>query len=305
MRAILSFVFTIIISSAFAQLNIPVKGQSIVGDLLDPESKTLCIIIAGSGPTDKDGNSKALQGNNNSLLYLAEYLDEIGVASFRYDKRGLTRDEYPPVNEKDLRFDDYVQDAIAVFEYFKAKNKYDKIGFIGHSEGSLIGLLAAKKVNPDFVISLCGLGSPAFEPMKLQMAQLPELLRIEAFGYLYKLALGDTLPEVNPQLNTLFRSSVQPYLISWFKYNPAKEIESLQCPILVIQGTHDIQVELSEGKKLQQANKQVTLVDIKEMNHVLKTAPLERLENIATYTNPDIELHPKLKKELDKFLLKL
>ena len=291
--------------SVAAQVNIPVKGQSIVGDLLDPESKTLCIIIAGSGPTDKDGNSKILQGNNNSLLYLAEYLDELGVASFRYDKRGLTREEYPPVNESDLRFEDYVQDAVDIYEFFKAKNKYDKIGFIGHSEGSLIGVLASKKVNPDFFISLCGLGSPAFEPMKKQLAQLPELLRIEAFGYLYKLALGDTLADVNPQLNAVFRSSVQPYLISWFQYNPSKEIAALSCPILAIQGTHDLQVELSEGEKLKAANKQVNLVDIKEMNHVLKIAPIDRLENMATYSNPDIELHPKLKKEIEKFVVKL
>ncbi len=303
MRILTLFLSLIISVYSFGQLNIPVKNQDIIGELVNPESKKLAIIIAGSGPTDMDGNSRLIPGNNNSLLYLAEFLEEQGVASFRYQKRGLPGVEgYPEVKEGDLNFDDLVADAVAIYSYFKDKKEFDEIGFIGHSEGSLIGMLAAKEVKADFFISLCGLGSPAFETLKEQMSQLPEMLRIEAFGHLYKLSVGDTLGEVNPQLQNVFRKSVQPYLISWFKYNPAKEIAELECPILLVSGTTDLQVKPAEGEKLKDGANKADLAVIKGMNHVLKESPEDRLENMATYGNPDLQLHPKLTKVLSKFL---
>src|ERR1043165_3945869 len=74
------------------------------GTLLVPASTRpvpLAVIIAGSGPTDRDGNSPMLQGKNNSLKMLAEGLAARGIASVRYDKRGIAGSAKAGGNEVD------------------------------------------------------------------------------------------------------------------------------------------------------------------------------------------------------------
>jgi alpha-beta hydrolase superfamily lysophospholipase len=70
------------------------------------------LIIAGSGPTDRNGNSPAIQGANNSLKYLAEGLAAQGIASVRYDKRGVAESKTAASSESDLRFETYIHDAV-------------------------------------------------------------------------------------------------------------------------------------------------------------------------------------------------
>ena len=62
----------------------------IKGRLLLPANSTTCpvvLLIAGSGPTDMDGNNPMMK--NNSLKFLAEGLAQKGIASLRFDKRGI------------------------------------------------------------------------------------------------------------------------------------------------------------------------------------------------------------------------
>ena len=70
----------------------------------------------------------------------------------------------------------------------------------------------------------------------------------------------------------LFRKSVQPYMISWLKYDPQTEIGKLHIPILIIQGTNDVQVDTSDAMLLSAANPKATLVLIKNMNHVFESS---------------------------------
>ena len=89
---------------------------AIAGTLLIPSGNgpfALVVIIAGSGPTDRDGNSPLLPGANNSLKLLAEGLADRGVASLRYDKRGVAASAKAMVSEADLRFNTYADDAAA------------------------------------------------------------------------------------------------------------------------------------------------------------------------------------------------
>ena len=103
-------------------------------------------------------------------------------------------------------------------------------------------------------------------------------------------------------LNSLFRPSVQPYLISWFKYNPAKEIKKLNIPVLIIQGTTDLQVKVKDAEALKKADKKAELVIIDGMNHILKEAGTEKEKNIETYDNPDLPLHPDYSKAIISFI---
>jgi fermentation-respiration switch protein FrsA (DUF1100 family) len=101
----------------------------------------------------------------------------------------------------------------------------------------------------------------------------------------------------------LFRPSVQPYLISYFKYDPAREIARLQVPVLIIQGTTDLQTPVDEAKRLAGAKKDARLCIIEGMNHVLKRASTAA-EQRAAYSDPAVPLEPRLVEEVSAFLSK-
>ncbi|MCP4610593.1 MAG: alpha/beta hydrolase [Planctomycetes bacterium] len=248
------------------------------------------LIVAGSGPTDRDGNSAMLPGKNDSLKMLAEVLAQNGFASVRYDKRGIGESKDAGLNEEDLRFDDLVDDAVAWISQLRDDNRFSKIGIIGHSEGSLIGVLATSKTNPDAYISLEGAGYPAYEIIQEQLTGQPEAIVSEVNRINIELIAGNTVQDIDPSLYSLFRPSIQPYLISWYKYSPATEIAKLTCPVLIVQGTTDIQVKTLDAELLKAANPNSVYALIKGMNHILKDAPLDQAANVATYSNPDLPL---------------
>lgn len=107
---------------------------------------------------------------------------------------------------------------------------------------------------------------------------------------------------MNPNLLSIFRPSVQPYLISWIKYDPAIEIAKLKIPVLLIQGTTDLQVTVNDAKLLSEAKPEAKLVIIKNMNHVLKESSSDVQENSATYRNPELPLKSELIDNIFKFV---
>lgn len=262
----------------------------------------LVLILAGSGPTNKDGNSVGL-GQNNSLKMLAEELADAGISSVRYDKRGIGDNSTLLAKEEDLTIDQYVKDAVRVLETLKAEGTYSSFHIIGHSEGSLIGMLAAKQTKVDSFVSLAGAGRAADDILLEQLeGQLPPTLKEETTTILATLKQGELVDKVSSDLQALFRPSVQPYMISWLKYNPAKELATLNSRTLIIQGTTDIQVNATDADALHKGKQDATLLYIDGMNHVLKEAPAERTANIATYTNPSLPLHDQLVPAITNFI---
>ncbi|MEK4484070.1 alpha/beta hydrolase [Psychrobacillus sp. FSL H8-0484] len=251
----------------------------------------LMVIIAGSGPTDRNGNSLALPGKNNSLKMLAEDLATEGVASIRYDKRGVGKNASLAGKEEDLRFDQYIDDAAAWVQFAKDDERFSKVGIIGHSEGSLIGMVASQKADADVFISIAGAGRPIDQVLMEQLeAQLPANLMEESTKILEKLKQGEQVQTVSQELQILFRSSVQPYMISWLQYDPAEQLQKLNGPVLLVNGNLDIQVPVKDAELLHQVKKDSDLLIVDKMNHVLKEAPADREGNVATYSNPDLPL---------------
>lgn len=261
---------------------------------------SVALLIAGSGPTDRNGNNVAME--NNSLKNLAHDLANKGIASLRYDKRGIGASKDAMTKEEDLRFDDLVNDAKSWISQLKKDKRFKKIVVIGHSEGSLIGMLAAK--DADQFISLAGVGQSADKTLKEQLSSQPQMLKDIAYPILDSLKAGKTVDKVNPMLQALFRKSVQPYLISWFKYDPAQELKNLNKPILIIQGDKDIQVSVQDAELLAKAVPSSKLVIIEKMNHIFKIIEGDKKENIASYKDPNLPNAPKLIEELSKFILK-
>ncbi len=285
------------------------------GTLQLPSTTTpvpVALIIAGSGPTDRDGNSAGLPGKNNSLKMLAAGLSAQGIASLRYDKRGIAASA-AKTDEADIRFETMIADAVSWLKLLQADPRFDEIVVIGHSEGSLIGMVAAKEAGIDRFISLEGAGYPAPQILMTQLkAQLPPPLLASVETIINQLAAGEevtTLPDSLTQIPTLaamFRASVQPYLISWFQYDPAQILATLTMPILIIQGTADLQVSQNDADRLLAANSSAKLALIENMNHVCKTVPANDPQaNLAAYSNPDLPLADGLVETITSFVMRV
>ncbi len=306
---ILAFLVGVMISTmALAQTELPftlkTETGNIEGTLLLPAAKLpvpVALIIAGSGPTDRDGNNPMM--TNNSLKMLATELANKGIASLRYDKRGIAASKSAGPDEKELRFETYIDDAKGWVNMLKKDNSFNQVIVVGHSEGSLIGMVVAQDTKVSKFVSIAGAGEPAADILREQMKDQPAALAAQADPIIAELVKGNTVDKVSPFMNSLFRPSVQPYLISWFKYDPQAEIAKLKKPVLVVQGTTDIQVSVNNANRLHNANPDSKLVLIEGMNHILKNADADRTKNMLTYRKPDLPVNEELINAVSSFIL--
>ena len=300
------------------QVEMATSTGTIRGALVVPggsDRVPIVLIIAGSGPTDRNGNSTLLPGKNNSYKMLAESLSAAGIASLRYDKRGLGASARAAgAGESGLRFDTYVDDAVSWVAQLRADKRFSRVIVAGHSEGSLIGMLAARKAQADAFVSIAGVVHRASEvlrdQLRPQIGALPALWEGNEtiLASLERGATVDALPpavQAVPAMAQLYRPSVQPYLISWFKYVPSVEIAALSVPVLILQGTTDIQVSVDEAKGLKAARPDAELILIDGMNHVMKHAPADRTQNVATYSNPDLPIVPDVPNAIAAFVRRI
>ncbi len=304
----LTFLLTILLTNLYSQnekaVTLKTSTGNIEGSLMQPEknlSKSAVLLISGSGPTDRDGNNMAMI--NNSLKMLAIELSKNGIASIRYDKRGVGKSRDAGLKEADLRFENYINDAKGWIYYLKNDLQYNKVIVIGHSEGSLIGMIASQDKNVNKFVSLAGAGQAADKILREQLKNQPPSVTIQVNAILDDMVKGKMVENTPAELNSLFRNSVQPYMISWIKYDPQKEIAKLKIPVMIIQGTTDIQVSMDDANRLARALPKAKLVKIEGMNHILKPAPADRQMNIATYTQPDLPLKKELAASITPFIL--
>ncbi|SDS00459.1 hypothetical protein SAMN04515667_1189 [Formosa sp. Hel1_31_208] len=287
MKTILTFFFLFLLTNVASQnLNYTATeitiNKHIGGTLLSPvtnEQPKLAIIIADSGPTDRNGNQNLAK--NGVLKKLAESLSKEGIATFRYDKRIVKQIRNNKV-DPNITFDDFIADAINVIEYFKTIGSYRDIYIIGHGQGSLVGMLAAKG-RADGFISLAGAGQSIDEVITSQIANMdPSLVEgtKTAFESLKKGKLTNNYP---PALASVFRADVQPFIMTWMQYNPQDIIKSLEIPVLIINGTKDLQVPVEDAELLTKASNRAELQLIEKMNHVLFIIEGDELENSKSY----------------------
>ena len=288
-----------------SDLTLTTPTGSIYGTLTIPDGCQKCpivIIIAGSGPTDRNGNSIA-GVDANSYKMISEGLASEGIASLRFDKRGIAGSKNALTSEKDILFETYINDVVLWIQMIKRDDRFKNIYVLGHSEGSLIGMVAVEREKVKGYISVSGIGESADKTLKEQLkGKLPIFLMVASNQILDSLKVGKTVEKVDQNLMSLYRPAIQPYLISWFKYDPSVEIAKLKIPILILQGTTDIQVTPKDAQMLWEGNKKATLVIIENMNHVLKESPMDQKANMETYKNPTLPLKKELLNEIVKFI---
>lgn len=286
------------------EFNLEVEGGTIYGTLTlpkDGDTFKVAIIHQGSGPTDRDGNSH-IGGSNNSLKMIATELANHGIASVRYDKRGIAESMSLVQREEDLVFEDYINDLNLWIDRVRGDERFEEIYLIGHSEGALIASVSATEGEVNGFISLAGAGYSAYDTLVRQLSSQPKEIRDELFPIMDELLKGELVKNIDPMYASLFRESVQPYLISWFKYDPIEIYSRIEEPIIIIQGDNDLQITLEDASRLAESINQEPII-VEGMNHVLKDAPRDYEENLKTYQLPNLELHPQLVEEIVEFII--
>jgi uncharacterized protein len=194
------------------ELNTPTG--TLYGSLVLPKSDKpvpVVLIIAGSGPTDRNGNNTQ-GGRNDSLKKLAWRLAQNNIASVRFDKRGIAQSQPAAPDERTLNLDQYVTDAVAWGNLLKADPRFADVFVLGHSEGALIASLAAPAMDAAGVISIAGTARPVGQVLReqLQRNNMPPGLLQRSVELIHTLESGRTDDNVPEALQVIFRPSVQP-----------------------------------------------------------------------------------------------
>jgi len=261
----------------------------------------LAIIIGGSGPTDRNGNQQMME--NNNLRFLAEGLYENDIATFRYDKRIVKQMKLRTLDEKNIHFGDFIDDATAVLLYFKKDERFSKIYIIGHSQGSLIGMVAAQN-GADGFVSIAGAGQEIDDVIIDQLTKQAPGLVDNARTSFDDLRANGVAINYSPGLASIFRKEIQPFVYSWMQYDPKIEITKLKIPVLILNGDKDLQVQVSEAEFLKNAKPDAEYEIIPNMNHVFKKIEGNDLENSKSYNIYNLPIMPELINSISDFIKK-
>lgn len=282
------------------KINDWVSGELTIPSTSEPHD--LVIIIAGSGPTDRDGNIAG--SKNNSLKYLSDELVKNNIATFRFDKRTLTIFKQPGFKEENIRFEDFVQDVEQIVALFNNDSRFDKIILAGHSKGSLLAMLAINKgAAVDAMISIAGAGQSIDQLIIKQISAQQPFFQEPVTQAFEQLKTQGFVTDYHPMLESIFRKSVQPFMLSWMQYDPQVEIASVTVPVIILNGTEDIQTDESEARRLHQAKSDALFFLIENMNHVLKEViPGDTMDNGRAYSEPNRPVVPELIEKIVYFI---
>lgn len=279
------------------------------GTLAMPKPATgpvpVAVIIAGSGPTDRNGNS--LMGiRPNSYAQLAWRLAERGIASLRYDKRVLPGTK-GTVDIATLTLDDFATDARAAAESLARDRRFSKVFVLGHSEGASLALVAARD-NPAVagVISVSGLGRPLAVVMHEQISRQVDSATLVRYDTAMAQYLRGETPQAVPQaLAVLFVPVNQHFMKSWATFDPPAAVRAVRQPLLIVQGDHDLQVTVADAQRLNGARRDAQLVVVPFANHVLKQTTDTTLSGQMTlYQTPTIPIMPEVPTAIADWILK-
>ena len=271
-----------------------------------PADAPVVLVIPGSGPTDRDGNSP-MGVTANSYRLLAEALAAEGVSSLRIDKRGLVGSAGAVADGNAVTVADYVADTRAWIAVARERTGRPCVWLLGHSEGGLIALAAAREEGVCGLVLVATPGRPAGEVVREQLRANPANgpILADAERAVDRLEAGERVEvsAMHPALQGLFKPAVQGFLVSLFALDPAQLIASAPGPILIVQGGRDMQVSMADAERLKAAAPAAELALFPTANHLLKdVASDDRAANLATYSDPDRPLASGLAQRIAAFV---
>jgi len=287
----------------------PAASEISAGDLRGTminarNSDPVVLIVPGSGPTDRDGNSP-LGVKTDAYKLLAEGLAEERIATVRIDKRGMFGSAAAG-DPNAVTPADYVADIHAWIDAIKATRGSECVFLLGHSEGALMVSMAAQdRRDVCGLILVAGMGRKMGDVIRQQLRDNPANAPLldQALAALVELEAGRRVDvsTMHPALVALFAPQVQDYLISVINLDPVAELSLANTDTLILQGKTDLQVTVEDANLLDRARKtRLRMVD--GMNHVLKEAPAERAANLAAYADPSLPLAPRLVRRIEDFV---
>lgn len=282
-----------------ATIDVPAEGAN-----------TAILIVAGSGPTDRHGNSAAGL-STYSYKMLGEALAKGDVAVMRYDKRGIGLSPIPAEDVPNLVFEDYIDDARTCVEYLRNEG-FERVVVAGHSEGGLIALALAAEDECclDGVVLLCAPGYNMAEILNYQLSQqlVPAYmgLMVKSTNIINALKAGNMVAEADipKELMGLFHPTVQPFIISNMRYEPTLLAAECRVPMLIVSGGRDIQVSLANGKRIHEAQPAAEHVVFENMTHVLKDADTSdrMMQIMSVYSNASQPITEGVAEKITEFI---
>lgn len=277
----------------------------------DEGSDVVALIVAGSGPTDRNGNSGY---GLNSWCYkmLSDELSDEGIAVMRYDKRGVGQSRLDDLSTvPDLVFEDFVDDAALCVAYLRSRG-FERVVVVGHSEGGEIAqhLALRSDVAIDGVVLLCSPGFPMdtilLRQLSAQLVPQNMGLMVSATTIINAIKRGQSVAEerVPKELISLFHPSVQKFLHSSMAFDPQRLMADIALPALIVSGGRDVQVSVDNAERLMEVAQQGVYAHFESMCHVLKDAPSsDRIEQLmGIYTNSQLSLSDGLSKTIVDFI---
>jgi pimeloyl-ACP methyl ester carboxylesterase len=276
-------------------------GRTIPGTLVHPASGKGpgLLLLAGSGPTDRDWNSPLLPGKNGSGKLLAEALAARGVTVLRFDKAYSGRNPGVPI--ADLTLDTYRDEASAALDFLRARAEVDpaRVFVAGHSEGGIhatrLALSAGDRIRGVVLVSaagrslaqvlevqlernfLVGLKLTA-EQIEAEMVPIRTALRSFVAGQDVDPKSASARPEIVQILSSLMAPMVARIGRALASFEPARAAAEIAVPVLVLQGGKDVQLDPVENAERlvaarRSAGKPVDYHMSPLADHVLKTEP--------------------------------
>ena len=287
----------------------PGPAGPLSGTVLGPPDShaPVVLIVPGSGPTDRDGNSP-LGVRASSYRLIAEGLAARGIRSVRIDKRGMFGSAHAVPDANAVTMEDYAADVRTWAAVIRERMGTPRVWVLGHSEGGLAALVAARQAaDIRGLLLVAASGRRLGHVLREQIAANPAnaAIRDGAEAVIARLEARErvALESIPPALQPLFRSAVQGFLISACALDPAALIASYAGPVLILQGGRDLQVGPADADRLHRARPGAGMVLLPDANHVLKAvATDDRAANIATYQDPDRPLAPGVIEALAAFV---
>ncbi|WP_026302476.1 alpha/beta hydrolase family protein [Psychroflexus tropicus] len=309
------------------------EGLQIKGTLSLPNKKgkfPVVIIISGSGPHDRVGNMYG----HKPYLVIADHLTKNGIGVLRYDERGIGESEG---NFEAAKISEFSEDVSSAISYLKTRKNINKkkIGLIGHSLGGIVGSkVASERTDVSFLVLMAAPGLDGDEMMLLQKAALERQIganeaQIE-FGQkmmkgtyaiitetsLEKQALKDSLnsfyiknygpliPENQREaiVNQLGSSEI----VSLIRSKPSEFIEKVNCPVLAINGSKDLQVTPKENLEAiktslkKSGNTDFEILEFDNLNHLFQESETGSLNE---YAQLEQTISPEVLKKMTSWIL--
>ena len=236
------------------------------------------IMVTGSGLENRD--EEIFQ--HKPFLVIADYLARHGIASLRYDDRGIGASSGGDRMEAEATTLDYKRDAEAGIEFLRSMKQFGKIGVIGHSEGGNVAFMLGASKSVDFVVSLAGVGVKADSALTAQSNRILELQ-----GQSIKLSVAMF------RLNAMAANN--PWLRWFIDYDPTPDIAATRCPVLAVNGDKDCQVisqlNLSGIRKALPKNKKTVIKEYPSLNHLFQhcqTGLVDEYGDIEETFSPEV-----------------